>query len=60
MRKIGVIGSLNPESTIEYYKIIVRTYNELKGGISFPKMIIDSLDLDKIGNYMSNNEWNKF
>ncbi len=59
MKKIGLIGGLSAESTIEYYKIIVRTYNKLMDGISFPELVIDSLDLGKIGNYMSNNEWDK-
>jgi aspartate racemase len=59
MKKIGIIGGLSAESTIEYYKIIIKRYNEIKGGLSYPELIIDSLDLGKMTNFVSNNEWDK-
>ena len=56
MKKIGIIGGLGPESTIEYYKIITRTYNEIMGKSSFPNIIIESLDLEEFTNLMEENK----
>ncbi|NHJ88099.1 MAG: hypothetical protein FK734_21720 [Asgard group archaeon] len=57
MKKIGIIGGLSAQSTIEYYRIIVEEYNKIKGGVSSPELIIDSLDLQKISEYMKNDDW---
>ncbi|MBN1329414.1 MAG: amino acid racemase [Candidatus Heimdallarchaeota archaeon] len=57
MKKIGIIGGLSAQSTIEYYRIIVEEFNKIKGGVSSPELIIDSLDLQKISDYMIKNEW---
>ena len=56
LKKIGIIGGLSPESTIEYYKIITRTYNEIIGNSSFPNIIIESLDLEEFTNLMEENK----
>lgn len=57
MKKIGIIGGLSAESTIEYYKILIKEYNKRKGGKSSPLLIIDSLDLEEAVNLMTNNDW---
>jgi aspartate racemase len=43
--KIGIIGGLGPEATIEYYRIIVQQYRQETG--RFPQIIIDSLDMSE-------------
>lgn len=57
MKKIGIIGGLSAESTIEYYKILIKEYNKRKGGKSSPLLIIDSLDLEEAVDLMSNSDW---
>ncbi len=57
MKKIGIIGGLSAESTIEYYKILIKEYNKRQGEKSSPLLIIDSLDLEEIVNLMSNDDW---
>ena len=57
MKKIGIIGGLSAESTIEYYKILIKEYNKRKGGKSSPLLIIDSLDLEEAVDLMSNGDW---
>ncbi len=57
MKKIGIIGGLSAESTIEYYKILLNEYNKRKGGVSSPLLIIDSLDLEEVVKLMSNDDW---
>lgn len=43
MKKIGILGGLGPESTIEYYRLITRRYYELRGDYNYPEIIIYSL-----------------
>jgi aspartate racemase len=45
MKTIGILGGLGPESTVEYYKGIIRTFRTKKSG--YPKIIIYSADLDE-------------
>ena len=59
MKKIGIIGGLSPESTIEYYKVITRKYNEIKGNNAFPNLTIESLDLQEFTNLMIENDLKK-
>lgn len=57
MKKIGIIGGLSSESTIEYYRLLVRQYNKIKGGLSSPDIIIDSLDLETLTNQMQDKNY---
>ncbi len=51
LKKIGIVGGLGPESTIDYYRIIIEAaYEKLKG--STPEIITYSLDLNKFSNMM--------
>lgn len=59
MKKIGIIGGLSAQSTIEYYKLFVEEYNRRKGGNSSPLLVIDSLDLGQISSLMSAGSWDK-
>lgn len=59
MKKIGIIGGLSVESTLEYYKIIARSYNKIIGDSSSPNLVIDSLDLQKLTDWFAADEWDK-
>ena len=59
MKKIGIIGGLSFESTLEYYKIIARSYNKIVGGVASPNLVIDSLDLQKVTDWFVTDEWDK-
>ncbi|MHA1435239.1 MAG: aspartate/glutamate racemase family protein [Candidatus Heimdallarchaeota archaeon] len=59
VKKIGIIGGLSPESTVEYYKIITRKYNEQKGKNAFPELTIESLDLQEFTDLMIANDLTK-
>lgn len=48
MKKIGIIGGLGPESTIEYYRLILASYAEQVPDGSSPAIIINSIDLQKL------------
>lgn len=59
MKKIGIIGGMSPASTIEYYKILEREYNKRKGGVSSPKIALESLNLQQISDWMEADAWDK-
>lgn len=48
MKTAGLIGGLGPESTIDYYKLIIAAYRERKRDDSYPSLVINSVDLSKV------------
>lgn len=48
MKTLGIIGGLGPESTIDYYRLIIAAYRERTQDDSYPSLIINSIDLQKI------------
>lgn len=42
-KRIGIIGGMSPESTIEYYRYITRSYVERYGDHGYPEIIIFSV-----------------
>ena len=51
MKKIGILGGLSPESTIIYYRHIIRKYYEKFNDYNFPEIIIYSV------NFQAYTEW---
>jgi aspartate racemase len=63
-KTLGLIGGTGPESTIEYYRLLIAKYRELADGNS-PSLIINSVnlkfmiesmtagDLDRVADYLS-------
>lgn len=45
MKKIGIIGGLGPESTIDYYKGIINAFRQREDGPVAPEIIVYSADL---------------
>lgn len=44
----GIIGGLGPESTIDYYRLILARYQERRPDGTSPSLIISSLDLNRV------------
>lgn len=57
MKTVGIIGGIGPESTIEYYRSIVRLYREQNPDGSYPSVIINSIDLQKMLSLIESNEF---
>jgi len=55
--KVGIIGGLGPESTVEYYKRIVDGYRKIKNDGSYPKIIIESIDMTEMLGYVNNRDY---
>jgi len=47
MRRLGIVGGLGPESTIDYYRSLIEVWRRERGDGSYPPLIIDSLDTQK-------------
>ena len=57
MRKIlGIIGGTAPESTIEYYRLLVDAYRARTQDGSYPRILINSIDLKQVVDLISANQ----
>jgi aspartate racemase len=56
MKTVGIIGGIGPESTIEYYRQIIASYQEQKPDGSYPSILINSINLQKIIDLVTANE----
>lgn len=45
MKTLGIIGGIAPESTVEYYRRVIEAYRRGTNDGSYPKIIINSIDL---------------
>jgi len=45
MKRIGIIGGLGPEATIDYYKEIINTFKNENGDLDYPEIIIYSVNM---------------
>lgn len=48
MKKIGIIGGIGPESTLDYYRGIINAFRDHIGGMNYPDIIIYSADLTEL------------
>ncbi|MDT8902102.1 aspartate/glutamate racemase family protein [Anaeroselena agilis] len=60
MKKFGLVGGIGPASTLDYYKGIIDAYRDKTGGVSYPLMVIDSLNLDEMYALAANKTWPEF
>jgi len=51
----GIIGGIGPESTIDYYRLILAVYKERVGDGSAPSLIIDSVNMKAFVELVSTN-----
>jgi len=59
MKKIGIIGGIGPESTVEYYKRIVYGYYKLKNNADYPQIFINSINMSEMLGFIVKNEYEK-
>jgi len=57
MKRIGIIGGLGPESTVDYYKRIIEL-SRVEGSLAAPEIIVYSVDLEEVLGLVSRREWN--
>jgi aspartate racemase len=56
MNKIGIIGGIGPESTIEYYRMLIKLYRAKLNTNQYPEILLQSIDMTKMLDYVFNNE----
>jgi len=57
MKRIGLIGGLSPESTVHYYQTLCREHNREFGGLNFPEISLESLNLQQLVTLFEKNDW---
>lgn len=53
MKTVGIIGGIGPESTIEYYRLILAAYRQRRPDGSSARIIINSIDLKRLLDMMA-------
>jgi aspartate racemase len=56
MKTVGIIGGMGPESTVEYYRLLIAAYREQKQDGSYPSIIINSIDLKRLLDLVATNQ----
>ena len=57
MKKIGMIGGFGPESTLDYYRLIIDQYHQQQGERSLPEVIIYSMDMYTLLTLVEQKRW---
>lgn len=57
MKKIGMIGGFGPESTLDYYRLLIGTYRKKIKDESIPEIIIYSMDVNILLKMVTNKQW---
>ena len=48
MKTLGIIGGLGPDSTVDYYRLLLAAYRAKTGGAAAPSIFINSLDAERV------------
>ena len=56
MKTVGIVGGIAPESTIAYYRQIIAAYRAHSSTVSYPSIIINSIDLKRMLDLVAANE----
>lgn len=48
VKTLGIVGGIGPESTVDYYRQLTAAYREQKPDRSYPSIVINSIDVDKL------------
>lgn len=59
MKKIGIIGGLGPEATVDYYKEIINAFKNEKGDFNYPDIIIYSVNLSELVGLMKEKKYDQ-
>lgn len=58
MKRIGIIGGIGPESTVDYYKLIINAFHEKRFNLGYPEIIIYSANLSELMKILDLKDWN--
>jgi len=56
MKTVGILGGIGPESTIDYYRLIIAGYRAQRPDGSYPSIFLNSLDVNRLLAWMNANQ----
>lgn len=56
-RTIGIIGGIGPESTVDYYRLIIKGYRKVKQTENYPQILINSIDMTAMMEFINTNDY---
>jgi aspartate racemase len=59
MKKIGLIGGIGPESSIDYYRLIIKRFQDRLSTKQYPEIILNSINMTEMLSYVFNNQLDK-
>jgi aspartate racemase len=59
MQKLGLIGGIGPESSIVYYRLIIKRFQEKLNTKEYPEIVINSINNTEMLSYVFNNKLDK-
>lgn len=59
MKKIGIIGGMGPEATVDYYKEIINAFKDGSGNLNYPEIIIYSVNLSEFVALMKDKKYDQ-
>lgn len=59
MKRIGIIGGLGPESTIDYYKEITAAFNTKHPEPAYPEIIVYSANINELMGFVYAKKWSE-
>ena len=57
MKIPGIIGGISPESTVEYYRLIISTCSEHQKNGNIPQIIINSINMNRMINLINGKKY---
>jgi aspartate racemase len=57
MKRIGILGGLGPESTVDYYKEIIAAFNHQYRELAYPEIIIYSVNMNAVMKLVECEDW---
>ena len=59
MKRIGIIGGLGPEATVDYYKEIINAFKNGNGDLDYPEIIIYSVNMAHFIGFMREKKYDQ-
>jgi aspartate racemase len=56
-RVLGIVGGIGPESTIDYYRALVRTWRQRRPDGSYPRVVIDSVEAGRVIRWLGESDF---
>jgi aspartate racemase len=56
MKTLGVLGGMGPESTIEYYRLLIETYRKRQPDDSYPSIVVNSVNLTEMLGFLRSSD----